>query len=149
MPQQYRIAGMQTYDVIIIGGGAAGLTAAHYSVARGRRTLVLDMGPAPARKVAVSGGGRCNFTNGAAGRNRYFGENPDFVRGTLARVSPTDILDWARGHNIKWGKRPLDNIFAQMAQRTLCAHWWQTWVPGALCNTSLFQMCNLLTNFSV
>lgn len=102
---------MQKYDVIIIGGGAAGLTAARCAVARGRRTLVLDMGTAPARKVAASGGGRCNFTNDAAARNRYFGENPDFVRGALSRVTPADVLDWARTHNIKWTEKTPGQYF--------------------------------------
>ncbi len=102
---------MQKYDVIIIGGGAAGLTAARCAVARGRRTLVLDMGVAPARKVAASGGGRCNFTNDAAARNRYFGENPDFVRGALSRLTPADVLDWARGHNIKWTEKTPGQYF--------------------------------------
>ena len=102
---------MQKYDVIIIGGGAAGLTAARCAVARGRRTLVLDMGRAPARKVAASGGGRCNFTNDAAARNRYFGENPDFVRGALSRVTPADVLDWARRHNIKWTEKTPGQYF--------------------------------------
>lgn len=102
---------MQKYDVIIIGGGAAGLTAARCAVARGRRTLVLDMGGAPARKVAASGGGRCNFTNDAAARNRYFGENPDFVRGALSRVTPADVLDWAREHDIKWTEKTPGQYF--------------------------------------
>lgn len=102
---------MQKYDVIIIGGGAAGLTAARCAVARGRRTLVLDMGVAPARKVAASGGGRCNFTNDAAARNRYFGENPDFVRGALSRVTPADVLGWAREHNIKWTEKTPGQYF--------------------------------------
>lgn len=102
---------MQKYDVVIIGGGAAGLTAARCAVARGRRTLVLDMGGALARKVAASGGGRCNFTNDAAARNRYFGENPDFVRGALSRVTPADVLDWARGHNIKWTEKTPGQYF--------------------------------------
>lgn len=102
---------MQKYDVIIIGGGAAGLTAARCAVARGRRTPVLDMGTAPARKVAASGGGRCNFTNDAAARNRYFGENPDFVRGALSRVTPADVLDWARTHNIKWTEKTPGQYF--------------------------------------
>lgn len=102
---------MQKYDVIIIGGGAAGLTAARCAVARGRRTLVLDMGVTPARKVAASGGGRCNFTNYAAARNRYFGENPDFVRGALSRVTPADVLGWARGHNIKWTEKTPGQYF--------------------------------------
>lgn len=102
---------MQKYDVVIIGGGAAGLTAARCAVARGRRTLVLDMGGALARKVAASGGGRCNFTNDAAARNRYFGENPDFVRGALSRVTPADVLTWARGHNIKWTEKTPGQYF--------------------------------------
>ena len=91
---------MKKYDVIIIGAGAAGLAAAAMTTARGRRTAILDMGPHPARKVRVSGGGRCNITNMAAGRDRYFGNNPDFVRGAIARVTPTDILEWARRHQL-------------------------------------------------
>lgn len=92
---------MKHYDVIIIGAGAAGLTAAGELVARGRRVLVLDMGAAPARKVAASGGGKCNITNTAVGATRYFGENPNFVRGALSRVRPTDILQWCNNHKIK------------------------------------------------
>lgn len=91
---------MTKYDVAIIGGGAAGLAAAGALIARGRRTVILDMGSRPARKVAVSGGGRCNFTNAAASHTRYFGQNPSFVRGALARVTPDDILDWAANHNL-------------------------------------------------
>ncbi len=97
-----KISTMKTYDTIIIGAGAAGLTAARIASARGRRTAVLDMGAAPARKVAISGGGRCNITNAAAARDRYFGENPDFVRGALSRVSPNDILEWMQGHNLPY-----------------------------------------------
>ncbi|MBQ8041877.1 MAG: aminoacetone oxidase family FAD-binding enzyme [Alphaproteobacteria bacterium] len=92
---------MKQYDVIIIGAGAAGLSAAAVATARGRRVAVFDMGDAPARKVQLSGGGNCNITNMAAGRDRYFGQNPDFVRGALSRVSPTDILAWAQGHNLQ------------------------------------------------
>ncbi|MDE6478288.1 MAG: NAD(P)/FAD-dependent oxidoreductase, partial [Alphaproteobacteria bacterium] len=91
---------MKNYDIIIVGAGAAGLAAAGQTVMAGRRTLVCDMGDVPARKVRVSGGGRCNFTNLAAGRDRYFGENPDFVRSALNRVTPGDILDWAAKHHI-------------------------------------------------
>ena len=92
---------MKRYDVIIIGAGAAGLSAAAVATARGRRVAVFDMGDAPARKVQQSGGGNCNITNMAAGRDRYFGQNPDFVRGALSRVSPTNILAWAQRHNLK------------------------------------------------
>ncbi len=100
-----------TFDVVIIGCGAAGLTAARTALARGRRVCIIDMGPAPARKVAASGGTRCNFTNADANRNRYFGENPDFVRGALARFSPADVLDWARDHGIKWVEKAPGQYF--------------------------------------
>ncbi len=91
---------MQNYDVIIIGAGAAGLSAAAASLNSGRRVAVLDMGASPARKVMVSGGGRCNLTNLDTGAHRYFGQNPDFVRGAIARVKPSDVLHWAHGHGI-------------------------------------------------
>ena len=85
---------MSNYDVIIIGAGAAGLAAAGVA-SRTRRVAIIDMGQLPGRKVAISGGGRCNFTNAAVAANRYFGENPDFVRGAISRTTPSDILDWA------------------------------------------------------
>lgn len=91
---------MKTYDVIVIGAGASGLMAAANAVERGRRVAILEKGQQPARKVMASGGGRCNFTNMAAERNRYFGQNPDFVRGALSRFGPQDMLDWAKKHNI-------------------------------------------------
>jgi len=92
---------MQKYDVIIIGAGAAGIFSAIYAERRGRRVAILDMGTHPMRKVAVSGGGRCNFTNTAATCQRYFGKNPDFVRSALAQFSPTDMLDWMAKHKIQ------------------------------------------------
>ena len=91
---------MKNYDVIVLGAGAAGLFAAAQAVKRGYSVAVIDMGDAPARKVAVSGGGRCNFTNMAAVSERYFGKNRNFVRGALARFSPTDMLNWMHTHNL-------------------------------------------------
>jgi len=102
---------MQKHDVAIIGAGAAGMAAAGVSVARGKKTLVIDMGACPARKVALSGGGRCNFTNSAVAVNKYFGENPNFVRGALARVRPDDILTWAGMHGIKWVEKNAGQYF--------------------------------------
>jgi len=102
---------MKKYDVIIIGGGAAGLFAARSATARGRKTLILDMGDRPGRKVFVSGGGRCNFTNSAAGRDRYVGQNPDFVKSALARVKPADILKWAHGHGLSYVEKSPGQFF--------------------------------------
>ena len=89
------------YDVIIIGAGAAGLSAGAAAIARELSVAIFDMGASPARKVLASGGGKCNITNTAAARDRYFGQNPDFVRSALCRVSPHDILEWAKKHKIK------------------------------------------------
>ena len=102
---------MKKYDIIIIGAGAAGLMAATMALARGKRVAVIDMGDAPARKVAVSGGGRCNFTNAAVATNRYFGENPKFIRSAIARTTPTDILDWVSKHNIQWVEKAPGQYF--------------------------------------
>ena len=66
---------MKTYDVIIIGMGASGMLAAARAIKNGHNVAIVDMGSKPGRKVAVSGGGRCNFTNMAAAPERYFGKN--------------------------------------------------------------------------
>ena len=92
---------MKKYDVIIIGAGASGLFAGAYATLRGHNVAIVDMGDSPARKVAVSGGGRCNFTNMAATSERYFGKNKNFVRGALARFSPGDMISWMRNHKLK------------------------------------------------
>ena len=102
---------MSNYDVIIIGAGAAGLAAAGVA-SRTRRVAIIDMGQTPGRKVAISGGGRCNFTNAAVAANRYFGENPDFVRGAISRTTPSDILDWAVAHKIPWTEKTPGQYFA-------------------------------------
>lgn len=102
---------MKKYDVIIIGGGAAGLSAARAALSNGRSVLIFDMGDKPARKVLVSGGGRCNFTNMAASHDRYFGKNPEFVRSAIAKVKPTDILDWVKKHNLEYVEKAPGQFF--------------------------------------
>ncbi|HNY25236.1 MAG TPA: aminoacetone oxidase family FAD-binding enzyme [Alphaproteobacteria bacterium] len=102
---------IKKYDVIIIGGGAAGIFAASSALSNGRTVAILDMGEKPARKVLVSGGGRCNFTNLAVSADRYFGKNPDFVRSVLSKLKPTDILDWAKRHNLKYVEKTAGQFF--------------------------------------
>jgi len=102
---------MKKYDVIIIGGGAAGLSAARAALSNGRSVLVFDMGDKPARKVLASGGGRCNFTNMAANYDRYFGKNPEFVRSAIAKVKPSDILDWVKKHNLEYVEKAPGQFF--------------------------------------
>ena len=91
---------MKNYDVIIIGAGAAGLMAGTQLVRRKKSVLIVDMGDAPARKVAISGGGKCNFTNTSADFSHYFGKNPRFVMSALTQWGAHDTLHWAKSHNI-------------------------------------------------
>ena len=104
---------MKTYDVIIIGAGAAGLFAAAQLSKRKKTTLIIDMGQRPARKVAISGGGNCNFTNTRADYTHYFGKNPRFVMSALAQFSPQNTLNWAKSHNIKYIERETGRYFCK------------------------------------
>jgi hypothetical protein len=81
-------------DVIIIGAGASGLFCALCAAGRGRKVLVLDHGDTPARKLGISGGGRCNFTNLSASAADYLCGNPHFVKSALAGFSPWDMLSF-------------------------------------------------------
>ncbi|MBD5400959.1 aminoacetone oxidase family FAD-binding enzyme [bacterium] len=129
---------MKHYDIAIIGGGAAGLAAAMTGTARGRQVIVLDMGPTPARKVMASGGGRCNFTNMAAGPDKYFGKNPNFVRGALARVSVTDILSWVTHHGLHYVEKTPGQYFCTTGAAD---------IVRALCNDA--ANAKIMTNTNV
>ena len=91
---------VRKFDVIIIGAGASGLTAASVLVQRKKSVAILEMGTQPGRKVRASGGGRCNITNMNATYRRYFGKNVNFTRSALTQITPSDILEWARLHNL-------------------------------------------------
>lgn len=104
---------MKKYDVIIIGAGAAGLSAASIITKRSKRVAVIEMGTKPARKVLASGGGRCNFTNDAVSVNKYFGSNPDFVRSAITRIQPIDILNWLKEKKIKYIEKQPGQYFCK------------------------------------
>ena len=83
---------MRTFDVVILGAGAAGMMAAIEAGKRGRSVLLIDHARAPGEKIRISGGGRCNFTNINAttklGRDRFLSQNPRFALSALARYTP-------------------------------------------------------------
>jgi hypothetical protein len=104
---------MKTYDIIIIGAGASGIFAAGHI--KNKSVCILDAGSRPLRRVAISGGGKCNFTNISADYKHYFGKNPNFTRSALAVWTPTDMLNWAHSHNIKTFEKSPGQYFAHDA----------------------------------
>ena len=104
---------MKTYDIIIIGAGASGIFAA--GRIKNKSVCILDAGATPLRRVAISGGGKCNFTNMSADYKHYFGENPNFTRSALAVWTPADMLNWVHNHNIKTFEKSPGQYFAHDA----------------------------------
>ena len=104
---------MKIFDTVIIGAGAAGLMAAIQLAKRKKSVLILDMGDKPARKVAISGGGNCNFTNLRADYTHYFGKNPRFVMSALTQFSPRDTLNWIKSHDIKYIEKEPGRYFCR------------------------------------
>ncbi|MCA9394480.1 MAG: NAD(P)/FAD-dependent oxidoreductase [Candidatus Omnitrophica bacterium] len=98
-------------DVIIIGGGAAGLMCAITAGQRGRRVIVMEHTDRICRKVRISGGGRCNFTNIHTAADRYLSENPHFARSALARYTPEDFIRMVRSHGIAFHEKKLGQLF--------------------------------------
>ena len=99
------------YDVIVLGAGAAGLMCAARAGQKGARALVLEKSEKPGKKILISGGGRCNFTNIGAGPNNYLSANPHFAKSALARYTPRDFLDLVESHGIAWHEKTLGQLF--------------------------------------
>jgi predicted Rossmann fold flavoprotein len=102
----------ETFDVVVIGAGAAGMMCAIEAGKRGRRVLVLDHAAAPGEKIRISGGGRCNFTNLEGDRpDRYLSANPHFARSALSRYRPRDFIALVERHGITWHEKTLGQLF--------------------------------------
>ncbi|MFA7233923.1 MAG: aminoacetone oxidase family FAD-binding enzyme [Terrimicrobiaceae bacterium] len=99
------------YDAIIVGGGAAGLFCAFTAGLRGRRVLVLEHNDRVGKKIEISGGGRCNFTNLHAGPENFLSKNPGFCRSALARFSPWDFVALVEKHGIGHHEKKLGQQF--------------------------------------
>lgn len=102
---------MQDYDVIIVGGGAAGLMCAGEAVKRGRRVLVIEHAKKPGEKIRISGGGRCNFTNLDVRAEAYLGANPRFALSALKRYTQWDFIAMVDAHGVAWHEKTLGQLF--------------------------------------
>ncbi len=107
------------YDVIIVGGGAAGLFCALTAGQRGRRVLLIEHSGTVGEKIKISGGGRCNFTNIHAGPENYLSHNPAFCRSALARFSPWDFLALVEKHRIAYHEKKLGQQFCNGSSREI------------------------------
>jgi predicted Rossmann fold flavoprotein len=92
-------------DALILGAGAAGLLCAAEAGRIGARVAVLERSDAPGKKILISGGGRCNFTNLRCGPQNFLSENPDFCRSALARFTPTDFIELVKKHRIPYHEK--------------------------------------------
>ena len=102
---------MNAYDVIIVGAGAAGMMCAIEAGKRGKRVLMLERNRKPGEKIRISGGGRCNFTNVTAGRDKYLSQNPKFALSALSRYAPKDFIAFVEAHNIAWHDKGAGQLF--------------------------------------
>ena len=100
---------MKSYDLIVIGAGAAGLMCAITAAKRGRRVLVLDRSNKIGKKILMSGGGRCNFTNMHIAPDRFVSANPHFCKSALSRYTQWDFIAWVEQHEIEYFEKETVN----------------------------------------
>ena len=111
----------RTHDVIILGAGAAGLLCAATAAQRGRSVVVLERAPEPGRKILISGGGRCNFTNLHTAPERYLSANPHFAKSALSRYTPRDFLALVEQYGIAWHEKTLGQLFCDGSAKQIVA----------------------------
>ncbi|MGN6358586.1 MAG: NAD(P)/FAD-dependent oxidoreductase [Novosphingobium sp.] len=106
-------------DAIVLGAGGAGLMCAATAGQRGKRVLVVDHAEAPGKKILISGGGRCNFTNLEAGAHAYLSANPHFAKSALSRYTPQDFLALVEARGIAWHQKTLGQLFCDGSARQI------------------------------
>jgi predicted Rossmann fold flavoprotein len=110
-----------TFDTIVIGAGAAGMFCAALAGQSGRRILLIDHSPEPGRKILISGGGRCNFTNVGASAANFISSNPHFAKSALGRFTPADFITLVDRHRIAWHEKTLGQLFCDGSSRQIVA----------------------------
>ncbi len=110
---------MQSFDVVIVGAGAAGLFCAGQAARRGLKVLLIDHSPKVGEKIRISGGGRCNFTNTHTGPQHFLSENPHFCRSALARFTPQDFIALVRKHGIGFHEKHKGQLFCDRSAQDL------------------------------
>ncbi|MGA8273257.1 MAG: NAD(P)/FAD-dependent oxidoreductase [Candidatus Sulfotelmatobacter sp.] len=108
-----------TFDALILGGGAAGLMCAIEAGKRGRRVAVLERANGPGKKILISGGGRCNFTNLHCRPENFLSSNPHFAKSALARYTPADFIALVEKHNIPYHEKTLGQLFCDRSARDI------------------------------
>src|SRR5437899_6924265 len=110
---------MQTFDALILGGGAAGLMCAIEAGKRGRRVAVLEHADRIGKKILISGGGRCNFTNLHCRPENFISSNPHFSKSALARYTPADFIALVEKHGILHNDKTLGQLFCDRSAREI------------------------------
>jgi predicted Rossmann fold flavoprotein len=110
---------VRTTDVLIIGAGAAGLMCALTAAGRGRSVLLLEHANKAGKKILMSGGGRCNFTNMYADPDNYASQNPHFCKSALARYSPWDFVAMVSEHGVPYHEKKLGQLFCDDRSRAI------------------------------
>ncbi|WP_346948766.1 NAD(P)/FAD-dependent oxidoreductase [Dyella sp.] len=106
-------------DVLVIGAGAAGLMCAIVAAQRGRSVLVVDHANKPGKKILMSGGGRCNFTNLGVTPAQYLSANPHFAKSALARYTPADFIALVEKHRIAYHEKELGQLFCDESSKLI------------------------------
>jgi predicted Rossmann fold flavoprotein len=112
---------MESFDVIIVGAGAAGLMCAMTAGSRGRRVLLLEHNDQPGAKILISGGGRCNFTNLEIAPERFLSANPHFCKSALSRYTQHDFIALVERHRILYHEKTLGQLFCDGSAREILA----------------------------
>src|SRR5512141_1596498 len=107
------------YDALILGAGAAGLMCAIEAGRRGRRVAVLERAEKPGKKILISGGGRCNFTNLHCAPEHFISSNPHFAKSALARYTPADFIALVDKHRIPYHEKTLGQLFCDGSSREI------------------------------
>ncbi|MEH6759505.1 MAG: FAD-dependent oxidoreductase, partial [Parasphingorhabdus sp.] len=124
------------YDAIILGAGGAGLMCAAVAGQRGRNVLLIDHADEPGKKILISGGGRCNFTNSGTVADRYISQNRHFAKSALSRYSAADFIALVDRYGIDWHEKTLGQLFCDGSARQI-VEMLMTECPDQMVNLSL------------
>src|ERR1700730_18314422 len=113
--------GTHSFDALILGGGAAGLMCAIEAGKRGLRVAVLEHADRLGKKILISGGGRCNFTNIHCRPENFLSANPHFAKSALARYTPADFIALVERHRIPYHEKTLGQMFCDRSARDILA----------------------------